>query len=385
MPFALVLVVLLARLAYAADPPLEAVARDLVGGDQGVYAVAEDGTVLAAVAADRPVHPASVTKVATTLALLKRLGPDHRFATRLLAAGAVEQGTLHGDLVVTAEGDPALVDESAVLLARALRARGIRLVDGEVRVEGPLVFDWRVEGAAQKLRRALTGASAESRAAAARVDPAAVFLRVGGRHGLADGAVPRVVVVHRSARLVRLVKALNCYSNNVFHVVSDRIGGPPAVERLARESVPAALRDEIVVENAAGAGAGSRQSPRAAVALLAALEQETAARGLTLRDVLPVSGIDPGTLRDRLPVGSVVGKTGTFGSLGASALVGALHTRRRGRVLFAILNHDVPTSEARRRQDAFVRALLAEADGIPWDYRGAAGPIFRDALIEPAE
>ena len=57
----------LAAVALAA-PPYEALSQRLVGADQGVYVRAHDGTVLAAVEADRAVHPASVSKIPTTLA-----------------------------------------------------------------------------------------------------------------------------------------------------------------------------------------------------------------------------------------------------------------------------------------------------------------------------
>ena len=64
----------------------------------------------------------------------------------------------------------------------------------------------------------------------------------------------------------------------------------------------------------------------------------------------------------------MVAKTGTYGDYGASALAGALRGPR-GLVYFAILNHGVPIEAARRRQDAFVRALLASLDdralGLP--------------------
>src|SRR5215831_9355284 len=83
----------------ADEPQLQALAVENVGADQGVFVDADDGTVLASVVADRAVHPASVTKVATTLALLERLGPDHRFTTRIGATGALRDGRLAGDLV----------------------------------------------------------------------------------------------------------------------------------------------------------------------------------------------------------------------------------------------------------------------------------------------
>lgn len=90
-------------------------------------------------------------------------------------------------------------------------------------------------------------------------------------------------------------------------------------------------------------------------------------------------GLDLARLR-----GTIVGKTGTFGSVGASALAGVLRTRRYGTVTFAVLNHGVPVPEARRRQDAFVRALIAATDAEPWPYTQPTEPDFFAALIEPA-
>ena len=122
----------------------------------------------------------------------------------------------------------------------------------------------------------------------------------------------------------------------------------------------------------------NRFSPRAAVALVDALAAALAQKGHELTDVLPVSGIDPGTLADRLSErrGYVVGKTGTFGSQGASALAGVLRTKRYGLVTFAVLNHGVPVPEARARQDAFVRALIDATDAEPWPYTAPARPDY---------
>jgi D-alanyl-D-alanine carboxypeptidase/D-alanyl-D-alanine-endopeptidase (penicillin-binding protein 4) len=106
----------------AARADLAGDARTLVGAGQGVYVEAEDGTVLVAQAADVPVHPASVSKVPTTLALLRKLGASHRFETRFRAGGAFEGGVVDGDLVVEGDGDPYFVDENALLVANALRS-----------------------------------------------------------------------------------------------------------------------------------------------------------------------------------------------------------------------------------------------------------------------
>src|SRR5262249_34125120 len=199
-----------------------------------------------------------------------------------------------------------------------------------------------------------------------------------------DGTGTRTLAVHESPSLVHILKWLNDYSNNVFHLLSDRIGGPAAVERAARAHLPPGLQGEVTIDNAAGAGDTNRMSPRAAVVLLRTLDGELARNGLSLSDALPVSGMDHGTLEKRLldRRGTIVGKTGTFRDVGASALVGVVHTRRWGAVTFAILNSWLPVPEARRRQDAFVRALLDEGGGIPWGYRALRRRPFTDAKLE---
>jgi D-alanyl-D-alanine carboxypeptidase/D-alanyl-D-alanine-endopeptidase (penicillin-binding protein 4) len=358
-----------------------------------VFVRAEDGTVLAAQVEDRAVHPASVTKVATTLALLERLGPEYRFETRVLARGAIHDGTLQGDLLVDAGRDPFFVSEGAFLVLCRLHRLGLRTVDGDVRVRGPLLFDWQPDPDGRRLARTLAGregmgawpvvAAHDPGCPEALHDATLVF----HDHAAPSTAEPTLLVTHRSPPLLHVVKALNEFSNNVFHLVSPAIGGPAVVEAVARSHVPPALRDEIVIDNGAGAGEHNRLSPRAAVALLDALAAWLHAHGKTLTDVLPVSRVDPGTLEKRpageppLP-GLIVGKTGTFGSQGASALVGVLRTRRYGTVTFAVLNHGVPVPAARQRQDAFVRALIEATAAEPWPYDRATVPAFFAAQVE---
>ena len=83
-------------LASAAEPPLQALARKEIGADHGVFVRAENGKVLAALNSTRAYHPASVTKVATTLAFLSKLPPGRRFRTTFLAAGPVAGGPWTG-------------------------------------------------------------------------------------------------------------------------------------------------------------------------------------------------------------------------------------------------------------------------------------------------
>lgn len=383
----LVVVAVVCQAAVAEDaPPYQTLAERLVGPDQGVYLRAEDGTVLAAVAAARAVHPASVSKIPTTLALLERLGPDHRFVTRLGTVGEVRDGTLDGTLVVAASGDPTLVVEHAVAMAARLHALGIERVTGGLRITGTLLFDWGPDPRGAGFRRALAGpaSSAVIRRAAALTptDGAGVLVR---GTAAADAGEAVVRVEHRSPPLREILKALNSYSNNVFHRLADAVGGVEVVERSARAVVPPEWAPEIRLDNGAGAGTTNRLSPRATVLVIDALARVLAEHELDLADVLPVAGVDLGTLHVRLddpPIrGAIVGKTGTYGSLGACALAGVAWTQRWGRVTFAILNRDVPVPEARRRQDALLRALLADAGARPFPYAPPSRPMVLAAQI----
>ncbi|MGH8217118.1 MAG: D-alanyl-D-alanine carboxypeptidase, partial [Steroidobacteraceae bacterium] len=385
-----------------AAPDLASAARTILGAGQGVYVEASDGTVLVAQAAAQAVQPASVSKVPSTLALLAKLGPDYRFETRFAWRGSIMDGALQGDLTVRGDGDISLVDEDALLVVQRLNELGIRRIAGIVRSSGSLTFDWQPDPGGVRLQRALGGHASiaawrvvseltrgEPGIAAARGPPAVSFVRApagGARiapaaletpHAFAAppgtaSAVASHELVYRSQPLLPLLKSLNDYSNNIFDSLVDAIGGAAAVQALARSRVPSDLRDEITLADAAGADSRNRLSPRTAVRLLRALESQLASTGHALTDVLPVAGVDPGTLEARFDgpgeAGRVVGKTGTYGSYGASALVGAIRTRDHGTVYFAILDHGIPVPEARRRQDRFVRALLTRYGTASWPY-----------------
>jgi serine-type D-Ala-D-Ala carboxypeptidase/endopeptidase (penicillin-binding protein 4) len=368
---------------------LASAARSLLGATQGVYVEAGDGTVLLAQAADQPVHPASVSKVPTTLALLRKFGPEHRFVTTFEASGRLHDGTLDGDIVVASDGDPYFVDENALLVVERLNALGVQRVAGTLRARGSLTFDWQSDPDAERLRQAMSGMAPAAAWAAVRelhdadttasggsavTEPAIQFASASG-DATANTALPvaRLLIVHHSQPLLALAKSLNDYSNNIFKPLADAAGGASAVENLARSVLPAEMRSEITLGDGAGTDPANRLSPRAAVKLLRALEQELALSGHRLYDILPVAGIDTGTLHDRLnspdEAGRVVGKTGTFGDYGASALIGAIPTSDHGVVYFAILNHGIAVVEARHRQDRFVRALLQRLHSRSWDYQ----------------
>ena len=389
---------------------LTAAARSILGAEQGVYVETTNGTVLVAQAAQRPVHPASVSKVPTTLALLRKLGPEHRFVTTFGGSGRILDSTLYGDLTVTSDGDPSLVDEDALLVAERLKQFGILRVAGTLHARGALIFDWQNDSDATLLRRAMSGLTppaawlavreleSANTSGAAPNQPTQPGIRfataaISPADSIAGARVTELLdeqtlVTHRSQPLLSLVKALNDYSNNIIKPFADAAGGASAVEALARSVVTPEMSSEITLGDGAGSDPSNRLSPRAAVKLLRALEKELAASGHALPDILPVSGVDEGTLRERLngpgEAGHVVGKTGTFGDYGASALIGAIPTTDRGTVYFAILNHGVPVPQARLRQDRFVRALLARLHSVAWNYQRDLRPAVARAQVSAA-
>ncbi|MCU1383588.1 MAG: D-alanyl-D-alanine carboxypeptidase/D-alanyl-D-alanine-endopeptidase [Acidobacteria bacterium] len=104
--------------------------------------------------ADKLMMPASNMKIVTLAAAAETLGWDYRFATTIATAGSVENGTLHGDLVVVGSGDPSLVaadgmaDRVFADWAAQLKQRGILAVSGRLIGDDnafekePLGFGW---------------------------------------------------------------------------------------------------------------------------------------------------------------------------------------------------------------------------------------------------
>ncbi|MGB3147566.1 MAG: D-alanyl-D-alanine carboxypeptidase/D-alanyl-D-alanine-endopeptidase, partial [Paracoccaceae bacterium] len=119
-----------------------------LGGDVSYLMVERvTGKVLAERNSGRPMPPASTLKAITALYALDRLGPDHRFATRLLATGPVAGGRVAGDLILAGGGDPTLSTDDLGDMAAALAAAGVRSVEGRFLVwAGALPYIAQIAG-----------------------------------------------------------------------------------------------------------------------------------------------------------------------------------------------------------------------------------------------
>jgi D-alanyl-D-alanine carboxypeptidase/D-alanyl-D-alanine-endopeptidase (penicillin-binding protein 4) len=126
------------RGAAPTAPDAERLIAEARLGGRVSYLVADaaTGTLLEGRNAREEMAPASTAKTLTTLFAFDRLGPGHRFATRLVADGRIAGGRLDGDLVLVGGGDPTLDTEALAGMAAGLRAKGITEVAGRMRYWG---------------------------------------------------------------------------------------------------------------------------------------------------------------------------------------------------------------------------------------------------------
>jgi N-acyl-D-amino-acid deacylase len=134
----------------------------------------DTGKVIYALNADKLFVPASTTKTLTEGALLAKLGADFRFHTRVYRTGPIDKhGTLKGDLILVASGDPNLSnriqpdgtlafldhdhsyngpalpgDPLAVIqeFVTQIKSKGVRKIEGHVYVDTSLMPDGEREG-----------------------------------------------------------------------------------------------------------------------------------------------------------------------------------------------------------------------------------------------
>ncbi len=99
----------------------------------GVIAVsALNGDVIYEKNADELRIPASVCKVFTAYAALKKLKPTTTFKTTVFANGPIRDGKLVGDLFIKGGGDPSLVSERMWMLVNELTRSGIKQITGNL-------------------------------------------------------------------------------------------------------------------------------------------------------------------------------------------------------------------------------------------------------------
>ena len=358
-----------------------------IPGYTGILVQKLDGTTVVELGSDQTFNPASNVKIATAFAVLRTFGPEYRFPTNVWTDGVLDKstGTLTGNIYVSGR-DPIFGYEHAVSIANELNHLGIRNVTGDLVVTSDFTMNYSSAASrAGLLLASLDGTKRTASATQAWLN----FLNNSGRAGKGY-SIPSVSVTgsasvqplpsslkllftHESAPIREIIKATLCYSNNFLaERLGDMLGGPSAVARIVQLNV-ALQPTEFNIQTSSGLGI-NRVSPAAMMKLLRTFSSDLARYRMTFMDIMPVAGIDKGTLEERFDTdfsrGSVVGKTGTLGNTdgGASALAGEMNTRS-GKLLFVIFNQRGNVSRFRSFQNYYVSLIQGQFGGAaPLEY-----------------
>ena len=376
-----------------------------IPGYSGILVESLEGNVVIESNANFAFNPASNVKIATAYAVLKTFGPEYRFFTNVFTDGAIDRntGTLTGNVYVSGK-DPMFGYQHAIAVAHELNRMGIRSVTGDLIVTDNFVMNY--SGSPLASGQTLFASMDSGRRSAAATRVWLNHLSYSGKFGQING-VPGVtftgsvyvqpmpstlqhLFTHESTQIREILKATLCYSNNFLSErLGDLVGGPFAVSRLVHlnANVPP---NEFSLQTSSGLGY-NRVTPNAMMKLLRALRSDLAKYKMTYADIMPVAGIDKGTLEGRFDGdfarGSVVGKTGTLGNTdgGVSALAGEVNTRN-GRLLFVIFNQRGSVARFRSFQNFFVSLVQGQfggAQSISYDAMSLETRLARSRVSYP--
>ena len=369
--------------------PTSETARPLYGL-QGVLVETLDGTVVSSQNENEQFNPASTMKLATALVALRTLGPEHRFATGIWTDGAIDKasGVINGNLYISGR-DPSFHYEHGVLLARELNQLGVRQVTGDLIVAPGFTMNFsssakrsgeRLYDTLDATRRQAEAVRAwnyertllNDRASLENVPSVAVMGAVQVAPVVESA---KLLLTQKSSKLVDILKVLLCYSNNFMaERIGEALGGPESVRQQLTSQLGLGPED-LRIASLSGLGV-NRISPRVMMKIYRELRVELQKHGLSPAAIMPVAGVDPGTLEDRFTGitwrGSVIAKTGTLMRTdgGASSLVGQMRAANGEVLLFVIMNQRGSVWRFRENQDYLVMLVQNTRGGPkPFDYK----------------
>jgi D-alanyl-D-alanine carboxypeptidase len=330
----------------------------------GALVLTENGDVVYDRLSDNEFNPASVAKIVTAFAAIKTLGLNHQFTTSVSEVGELNPstGVLKGDLYVKG-CDPDFDINDASALRESLIAAGLKQIEGKLIVSPDFSYGSASDASwsANRLMHALS-----------------IKHGIKVRHGCAVEKTSTVATATpmfelQSEPLRRTLKEMLSYSqNNVAEQIGRCIGGISKVQAIVSEE-SGLLPGKLHLASASGLGK-NRVKPKDMMQVLRAFRAELQRSRLDLQDLLPVAGIDGGTLDERFVEGpergSVVGKTGTLPGTdgGASALAGMCRSQKEN-LYFVIFCWRGNVVNFRHQQDEFIRKLQADRGGPkPFDY-----------------
>jgi len=354
------------------------------GGSSGALAVDLDsGRTIYSLRSGTQRMPASVQKLYTSLASLRRLGPGGQLRTRVLAATAPDRaGVVDGDLYLRGSGDPTFDTLDAGQLAQQVADAGIVAVTGRVRgdesafdgVRGVPSSGFRLTSevgplSALTFNRGRTGRRSPfyqrrpARFAALAFTKQLRGLGVDVRRRASTGATPAdaaLVTEWRSAPVADLLRLMNPPSDNFMAETFVKVLGAGTGTAGSTAGGAGVVREELgelgiepQVIDGSGLSRSDRTSPLEVVTML-----EKMAGDASFTGSLPIAG-RTGTLVYRMRGTSAQdrcrAKTGTLRDV--SALAGYCSTTKGANVAFAFLMNYVNPSGARVLQERMASAL----------------------------
>ncbi len=324
-----------------------------------VLVESEGGTVVTDQNSDVAFNPASVVKLITAYAALKSFAPDHRFTTSLYLDGELDEetGVVTGDAYIDGL-DPDFKSSDTAELIKELHELGVKKIDGKLIVSPQFSMNW--SGNAVQSGRCLVSALKRGHGGAR------VTIKGGVEVGNVSPTALRIVT-HESEPLKQSLKYMLAHSINPMSEQMGRcVGGIHRLQEVAVKDAGVAPGN-VALSSASGLGI-NRVNAHDMMMVLKALRKELQSKGLDLSDILPLAGIEAGTMDRRFTGaqerGSVIAKTGTLTTTdgGVSALAGMLRSDRED-LYFIIFCWKGSINGFRSQQDRFIRQLQASRGG----------------------
>ncbi|NBD32049.1 MAG: D-alanyl-D-alanine carboxypeptidase [Cyanobacteria bacterium] len=345
----------------------------VVSSGQGIW-LASDWWTFADHRGTIPQSAASLTKIATSLAALEIYGSNYQFETRVKHTGVIEAGVLQGNLIIEGGGDPFFVWEEVIALGNRLNELGIQEVTGDLIITDDFFMNYQAspQRSAQLLAQGLNfqrwSKAAQQQYQTLSSQTPRPKVEIAGTiivDKKADFSSATPLIRHQSLPLQQILQQMNVYSNNkLAELVAQSVGGVEQVEAIVTKATGVSAT-EVQLINGSGLGVDNRLSPRAVTKMLQVMQEKLTAQGSHLGEILPVAGIQTGTVRDRaIPQGIPV-KTGSL--FNVSALAGVIDTERHGLVYFAVLNQNGSLDTFRQSQDQLLQNLSQQWDFLPFD------------------
>jgi len=188
--------------------------------DLGIYITTGEGDnqeIIYDLNSKRKMIPASISKVATSSAVLEYFPPGYKFKTQLVSAATVQDKVLKGDLILKGGGDPSFVSENMWFLVNSFKRSGVQKIEGDIVVDDSF-FDQKRYDTSRQPERVDRAYDAPVGAMSFNWNSINIFVRPSEKAG-----EPAVVFLDPENDYVRLVNKTKTTDRGDGSVVASRV------------------------------------------------------------------------------------------------------------------------------------------------------------------